>query len=471
MSAHRLLCRSRIAILCGALGLVLAASAATTASAAAPAAYVPGEVIVGYRAGLGGDVGAAIDAIGGMRPAQAAPSARVRVLRLPAGERVTTALARLRRQPGVAYAVPNYIAHAAGSFIPNDAGIANVYQGWEKAQWNMLPGAGVDAPRAWFNLRADHRAGGSGVTVAVIDTGVAYRTWRHFMPSPDFSQTRFVSPYDFVDHDRYPLDRLGHGTFVAGVVAESTNNRIGLTGLAYGASIMPVRVLDAQGDGDQVTIARGIRYAVAHGAKVINLSLEFLPSQVYSSSQIPQIVSALDYAHRRGVVVVAAAGNDETDQIAYPARAPGVISVGATTRDRCLANYSNGGDTLSIVAPGGGSDAIVTGDEDCHPERRLPPIYQMTLTDPPNWSRFGFPGDYIGTSMASPLVAATAAMVIASQVLGPHPTPDQVAARLEQTATPLGGSQPNDTYGWGLLNAGQATADLLQGGPVTSPTP
>ena len=131
---------------------------------------------------------------------------------------------------------------------------------------------------------------------------------------------------------------------------------------------MPVRVLDASGEGDEATIAHGIRYAVSHGAQVINLSLEFLPSQVRSATEIPEIVSAIDYAHRHGVAVVGAAGNDETDQIAYPARAAGVISVGATTRDRCLADYSNGGSGLDLVAPGGGDDAIMTGEPDCHPD-------------------------------------------------------------------------------------------------------
>src|SRR5206468_979676 len=142
-------------------------------------------------------------------------------------------------------------------------------------QWNFLAGAGVNAPQAWSNLIADHHAGGRGVTVAVLDTGVAYRKWRGFRRSPDFNRTRFVSPYDFIAHNRYPLDREGHGTFVSGTIAESTNNGVGATGLAYGASIMPVRVLDRFGGGDAATIARGIRYAVAHHARVINLSLEF----------------------------------------------------------------------------------------------------------------------------------------------------------------------------------------------------
>src|SRR6185312_7108695 len=243
-----------------------------------------------------------------------------------------------------------------------------------------------------------------------------------------------------------------------------------LTGLAYGASIMPVRVLDASGEGDEATIARGFRYAVNHGAQVINLSLEFLPSQVSKGSEIPQIVSAVGYAHRRGVTVVGAAGNDETDQIAYPARAPGVISVGATTRDRCLADYSNGGDGLDIVAPGGGNDAIMPEEPDCHPERSLPSIYQLTLTSPPHWDRFGYPTYYIGTSMSSPEVAGAAALVIANRVIRPHPTPDQILARLEQTATtlPLGGTKPNSDYGYGLLNVGAATTPGLPAPPTTT---
>ena len=179
------------------------------------------------------------------------------------------------------------------------------------------------------------------MVVAVLDTGVAYRNWHQFRVSPDFAGTHFVAPYDFVAGNRYPLDREGHGTFVTGTIAEATNNGIGLTGLAYGASIMPVRVLDASGAGDAATISRGIRYAVAHGAQVINLSLEF--DMTVTAADIPDIESAILYAHRHGVVVVAAAGNDSAEQLAYPARTPSVISVGATTKDRCLADYSNGG--------------------------------------------------------------------------------------------------------------------------------
>ncbi|MFL5864795.1 MAG: S8 family serine peptidase [Solirubrobacteraceae bacterium] len=452
-----------------ALGVALLGVIGCAASAQA-AGYVPHEVIVGYRAGA-----VEVPALSrlGVRSTAPAGTPGSRLLHLRAGESVPGAIGRLKRERGVAYAVPNYIAHAAGGgsgdFYPDDGGRADLAHGWEDMQWNMLPDTGVNAPQAWASLLAAHRAGGKGVVVAVLDTGVAYRNWRRFRRSPDFGRTHFVAPYDFVAHNRYPLDRNGHGTFVAGIIGESTNNGIGVTGLAYGAAIMPIRVLDASGEGDEATIAKGIRYAVGHGAQVINLSLEFLPSQVTSGVEIPQILNAISYAHRRGVTVVGAAGNDETKQIAYPARAKGVISVGATTRDRCLANYSNGGHGLDLVAPGGGDDAIMVGEPDCHPGRSLPSIYQLTLTSPPHWHQFGYPSYYIGTSMSSPHVAAAAALVISSRVIGRHPTPDQILARLEQTATPLptGGAKPNADYGYGLLNAGAATAP---GPPAPTPT-
>jgi serine protease len=427
-------------------------------SAASAADYVPGQVIIGYRSTPRASMAADVATRMGVRSVVASPAPGVQVVRLARGVSVSQAIARARHQPGVAYAVPNYIAHAAGSWIPNDPGSTRLARGWEGMQWNFLPASGVDAPAAWANLIADGRPGGRGVVVAILDTGVAYRDWHQYTRSPDFAGTRFADPYDFVANNRYPLDQMGHGTFVAGTVAEATNNGLGATGLAYGATIMPVRVLDAGGEGNAATIARGIRYAATHGAQVINLSLEFDIS--VTAGDIPDIMNAINFAHRHGVIVVGAAGNDSSETLAYPARAPGVISVGATTRDRCLADYSNGGPRLDLVAPGGGGDSSTLSDPNCHPERSLPGIYQMTFADPFQPSRFSFPSGWYGTSMASPHVAAIAALVIASGVLGRHPTPDQVLVRLEQTARQLGGAKPNRAYGYGLVDAGAATASL-----------
>ncbi|HWF36205.1 MAG TPA: S8 family serine peptidase [Solirubrobacteraceae bacterium] len=454
----------RLAAPSAVLGLMLFGAAPALASN-----YVPGEVVVGYSGSLKPGQAVAADARAGVRAIPAAAPVGARVVRTRRGETVAQAAARLRHQPGVAYAVPNYIAHAATAWIPDDVGKAHVHNGWEAMQWNFLPTVGVDAPDAWGNLIAAGRPGGRGVVVAVLDTGIAYRTWHKYRASPDFTGTRFVSPYDFVAGNRYPLDHNGHGTLVAGTIAEATNNGLGLTGLAYGATIMPVRVLDASGAGDASMIAAGIVYAVKHGAQVVNLSLQF--SVGISSGEIPDIINAIHYAWARNVVVVAAAGNDGVSELAYPARDSQVISVGATTLDRCLAVYSNSGSGIDLVAPGGGDDASFPGDPNCNPTADLPDIYQMTLVSSTQPWRFGFPSGYEGTSMAAPHVAATAALVIASGVIGHRPTPDQIETRLKATAVPLGTPTPNRQYGYGLVNAGAATAPPAPPPPTPPPTP
>ena len=177
-----------------------------------------------------------------------------------------------------------------------------------------------------------------------------------------------------------------------------------------------------------------------------------------TASDIPGILSAIRFAHDRGAVVVGASGNEGESEIAYPARDSDAISVGATTLDRCLADYSNGGAKLDIVAPGGGNDASLANDPACHPERNLPDVYQMTFANSSHPGRFSFPGGWYGTSMAAPEVSAAAAMVIASGVIGRHPTPARILTRLESTAQSLGGAKPNGNYGYRLLDIGAATS-------------
>jgi serine protease len=445
-------------LIAAAFWAALAALASPAARASASAGYAPGEVLVKYATATPSLARAVIArSVGADDPVVASGA---RLLHLSSGVSVPSALARLRGRSDVLWAVPNYVAHDSGGFIPNDPGLGKVPTDWEQLQWNFVGEFGVNAPEAWANVAADGAPGGRGVIVAVLDTGVAYANRGRFRRSPDFSRYEFVKGYDFVDHSPYPNDHNGHGTFVAGTIAEATNNHFGLTGLAYGARLMPVRVLNSQGEGDASTIAEGVRFAVRHGARVINLSLEF--SSEVTASDIPELIGALRYARRRGVVVVAAAGNEGHSTIAYPARAPDVVAVGATTEHGCLANYSNDGSGLTLVAPGGGADADLPGDPNCHPE--LPSgrdVFQMTFTGS-SPRRFGFPSGYEGTSMASPHVAATAALIIASGVLGPHPSPAQIVARLRATARPLGGPGDARLYGAGLVNAGAATAP---GGP------
>jgi serine protease len=408
---------------------ILAAFAALAALAPATAhgaSYAPGEVVV-REAG---------------EPA--------RVLQVSDVDR---AVRTLRRDDDVAYVAPNPIARAAG-FIPNDPGLAGRPGGWVDTQWNLLPGAGVNAPDAWQHLIAAGAPGGRGVVVAVLDTGVAYADRGQFRRSPDFGSTRFVQGHDFVARDPHPNDENGHGTHVASTIAESTDNGTGLTGLAYGASIMPLRVLDRNGEGDAATIADAVRYAVRNGADVINLSLEF--GTDVRAKEIPSLLEALSFARKRGVLVVGASGNEGDRMLAFPAKSSSVVAVGATTEHGCLSDFSNLGRGLDLVAPGGGSDAA-TGDANCKPDATPGrPIVQLTFAGD-SLRRFGYPTVYEGTSMAAPHVSAAAALVIASKVLGPEPTAEQVIARLRATARDLGPRGVDTRYGAGLLDAAAAT--------------
>lgn len=447
-----------------AVALALGSCPATAAVAApTPATYAPGEVVVGYDEATATDpqaqAAASAHAVGAS--VGGAPAPRTRVLHVAPG-RVRATIARLRAQPGVAFAAPNPIAHASGAeaapaALPDDPGLTGYPGGLTALQWNLFGSSGVNALSAWGNVAAT-APGGRGIRIAVLDTGVAYRDLGRFRRSPDFAGTRFAAPYDFVANTRYPVDRNGHGTHVAGTIAEATNNRRAVAGLAWGATIVPVRVLDEQGYGDAATIAKGIRYAVRHGARVINMSLEFSTS--VRASEIPDITAALRYANRNDVVVVGSSGNEGEARVAYPARAGLVVSVGATTDSGCLADFSNDGFGLDLVAPGGGDDADLANDPNCQAGRRGADIYQMTYTN--SVRRFGLPSGYDGTSMASPHVAAAAALVLASRVLGERPTAAQVECRLKATAKPLGLPSPNRIYGSGLVDAGAATSAALE---------
>ena len=314
---------------------------------------------------------------------------------------------------------------------------------------------GINLVQAWTEAAALGAPGGRGAVVAVLDSGVAYERRGRYRRAPDLRRRTFVHPWDFIQRDRHPNDVYGHGTHVAGTIAQTTNNHIGTAGIAYNAKIMPLRVLDSGGEGDSAAIARAIRYAVRYRADVINLSLEF-PAEV-RSAEIPDVVSALHLAHRRGVVVTAAAGNQTDITVAYPARVKTVIAVGATTIDGCQADYSNAGRDLDVSAPGGGVDApnsdSVWDAAHCDPDGPGPTIVQQTFTS--GIQRFGLPRIYEGTSMASPHVAAIAALLIATKRLGPNPTPAEVEARIEGTAHPT--DRP-DRYGAGLVDAAAALA-------------
>src|SRR5437870_9846988 len=158
-----------------------------------------------------------------------------RALATGPGSSVAATVAELRNHPTVAYAVPDYVAHVSQApppaFVPNDPGRGGAGN-WQAIQWNFTGPFSVNAPQAWAEASAAGAPGGRGVTVALIDSGVAYENRGRFRRSPDFSSHQFVQGYDFVDHDTHPDDQESHGTHVAGTIAEQTNNGIALTGLA-----------------------------------------------------------------------------------------------------------------------------------------------------------------------------------------------------------------------------------------------
>jgi serine protease len=409
-----------------------------------------------------------------------AGAAEPRTVALRGGAGVRRTVAALRADPRVAYAAPNYLASASAggaastplAATPSLASIADdpgplatppgPPGGWVSLQWNFLPwrgtatpqlpvsAGGIDAVGAWRNLIAAGRGGAKGVVVAVLDTGIAYRNYgEHFRRSPDFAAQQFVPGYDFVEGDRLPLDQNGHGTHVAGTIAERTNNGVGLTGLAYGAKLMPVRVLDRHGSGEADDIAHGIHFAVAHGADVINMSFNF-----GCGNKVPGIDEELRDAYRAGVVVVASIGNLGSEAcVSPPATSPHAIGVGGATEGGCLGGYSLlPGDGVDLLAPGGGFPVV-----GC-PSVLSRSIFQVTLRGG-SPLHFAEPGSYIGTSMAAAHVSGVAAMVLASRVLPAKLSPEgrvnRVTRRLRKTARDLG--LPTQEQGGGLIDAAAAT--------------
>ena len=425
-------------------GIVVALLLAAGPAAAGTGGYLPGEVIVHSRPGVEPVDEASVEALTGTTAEAGLPGGS-RLLRIEDGATVAETVAELRSDDRVEYAVPNHVARAS-AVQPNDPGFP--------LQWNFWGPFGINMPEAWSLASARRAPGGRGAVVAVLDTGVAYRRLGPYRPAPDLSS--FVRGHDFVEGDRYPLDANGHGTHVSGTIAQTTNNGVGTAGIAYRARIMPVRTLDAYGSGDAVTVSKGIRFAVRHHADVVNLSLEF-PSAV-RASDIPDVRAAIRYARRHRVVVTGVAGNEGGAQVAYPARAKGVIAVGGTTEDGCRAEYSNSGNDLDVMAPGGGDDAVPGADAwdqaHCRPGLSLHSVYQQTFSSA--LGRFGLPDGFYGTSMAAPHVAGLAALVIASKRLGSRPRPAAVERHIERTARDLGAPGWDVHYGHGLIDAAAA---------------
>ena len=323
------------------------------------------------------------------------------------GDRKT--LQELKRSPlsrDTEYIEANYTYYALE--VPNDPEYSK--------QWNFR---NINVEQAWDETKGD------GMTIAVIDTGVS--------KVPDLKLTKFVQGYDFVNDKDDASDQNGHGTHVAGTIAQSTNNGYGVAGIAYQASIMPLKVLSSSGGGTIADIAEAIKFAADNGADVINMSLG-------GSGASNMMEEAIKYAHSKGVVIVAAAGNEARNSSSYPARYPNVISVSATDAAGDKAPYSNFGAGVDISAPGGSE----TGK-----------IIQNTV-DPSNGESV-FVG-FQGTSMAAPHVAAVAALIKSTGV----EDPTEVLDILKQSSRKVQEDHLNH-FGAGHLDAGAAVKLALKG--------
>lgn len=363
-----------------------------------------------------------------------------RVIKIPEGK-VGERIKKYLERADVEYAEPNFYAYAL--WEPNDS--------YYSYQWNLdnPQYGGIQMEESWDYLGSPGNPG-KDVVVAVVDTGIAFENYCEgsswwstcYEKASDFKNTCFVSGYDFVNNDSHPNDDSspGHGTHIAGTIAQSTNNNEGTAGIAFKSCLMPVKVLNSNGGGTYADVAEGIRWAADEGADIINLSLG-------GSNKSQTLEDAVAYAYNKGVTVVAAAGNDGVSALHYPAAYDDyVIGVGATDYDETKAPYSNFGSSLDLVAPGGNMDEDKNGDG--YGDGILQQSFEIS------WRRVYW-GYYFmeGTSMATPHVSGISALLISK---GNASSPDEVRAALQGTAKDLGSAGRDDTYGWGLVDASAA---------------
>lgn len=364
--------------------------AAATGAWATPAASADDVVLLVAVSGAGAsaameragvDVVDSVGTLGLRRVTVPAPNARAAAISLGASR-------------GIAFAERETTVRAER--VPTDEFFAAYQWGAQK----------VNAPAAW-----DLTVGSRDIVIAVLDTGV--------QANREMSG-KLLPGRDFVNGDNDPSDDEGHGTASAAVAAATADNG-GTAGLCWECSVLPVKVLDATGAGGTFDVASGITYAADSGADVINLSLGG-PSRSLSME------NAITYARSKGAVVVAAAGNDSTSALTYPAASPGVLSVGATLEDDTKSDYSNFGPWVKVAAPG------------CNPAPELDGRYTF----------------FCGTSSATPLVSGVVGLALARGV-----APTAVESALMTTAVPVGG----------FVASGRIDAAAMLGATATPPAP
>lgn len=382
-------------------GLLASGPAPATAGVAASVGADAGSVLVRFAPGVSpARAQLALQDLGIPGSESLGPTgwARVGTGGLPVGE----VLDALRADPRVAAAEPNYLVRMAAD--PNDTM-------WRSGKQPYLKD--IRLPKAW-----DRTKGMVSAKIAIIDTGVD-------LNHPDLA-SKLAPGYDFANDDGNPSDDNGHGTMVAGIAAAVTNNKRGIAGVAWKATILPVKVLDASGSGTVADVAAGITWATDQGARVVNLSLT-------TPGDSQAMHDAVDYAIDNDVVVVAAAGNESTTDPRYPAAYDGVIAVSALGTNGAIASFSNRGPWIDLCARGVDVRSTYLGRTE-----------QYAIGS--------------GTSFASPLVAGVA-MLARSEY--PSMTGVDIVTWLEHTAKDLGSKGSDNLYGYGRVDALGAT-----GGPL-----
>jgi serine protease len=375
---------------------------------------------------------------------QSGPLNQLYIAEFDAGKDVSAVASQLQNNAQIEFAEPNFVAFATDepalaprNFTPNDPFL--------QYQWGLQA---IQAEQAWDKSR------GAGVIIAVLDTGVAYEDFESFRRASDLAPGQFVAGYDFVNNDSHPNDDQGHGTHVAGTLAQTTNNGTGVAGVAFEARLMPVKILDQQGRGSYSAIIQGINFAVNQGAKIINMSLA-------GNSPSQAMEDAIRQAKSQGVTIVAAAGNNGRQEVGFPAAYDDlVIGVGAIRQDRSRASYSNYGPQIDIVAPGG--DNRVDQNNDGFGDG----IVQQTFREG-STTEFSY-RFFEGTSMATPHVSGVAALLLSKNG---GLSPDQIEGFLTSTAQDLGPAGFDNEYGAGLIQAYAALLALEGGGPTPTATP
>ena len=400
--------------------------------AAAPAPFVPGQILVKFKPGIATGNQAAFVQSARLQPVRQFAAIGVQCYRLQAGEDVAAAIRACQSDPAVEFAEPNYIYSA--SRLPDDPRFGEL--------WGLDADADtdIDAPEAW-----DRQTGDSRVLVAIIDTGVDYthedlagNMWRNPGETGSGRETNgqdddhngFVDDvvgWDFAGNDNDPKDDNGHGSHVAGTIAAVGNNGKGVVGVNWRASIMALKFLSANGSGSASDAINAILYAANNGARVLNNS--------WGGGGFSQALrDAIDFARQKDAVFVAAAGNEGSDNDrnpSYPASydLSNVLSVAAVDRAGALATFSNFGRTaVDLAAPG----------------------VDILSSVPGNGYR-----SLSGTSMAAPHVSGVAALVLAQN---PRSSAREVLVRIAGSVRPVPALE-NATWSGGRLDAADALSD------------